>query len=174
MFRTVTVFTLAICTAFPAALSAQRPPDARIPASTAPLSLAGPRFGMTIITDEARAKLADRNIDVANAFSQFGWQFEKQFLGSQGTLVAISELVLLIGGLDQGLVLPSASWLVGLRSPAGTEFGVGPNLTPTGVALAIAGGVTIRNDAINIPITAAVVPSASGIRVSLLTGFTKR
>ncbi len=167
------LLTIAAVALLPLALLAQTTDD-RVPPSTSPLSLAGPRFGLTVIPERARTKLADRGIDVTNVFSQFGWQFERQFLGSAGALVAISELVVLVGGLDQGVFLPSASWLVGLRTPKGTEFGVGPNLTPAGVALAVAGGVTIRSDAINIPISLAVVPSATGVRVSLLTGFTKR
>jgi len=166
-----TVFALALH--LPLVAAAQTT-DTRVPAPTAPLSLAGPRFGITLLPEPARAKLAEHDINVSAAITQFGWQFERQFLGNEGTLVAISELVLLVGGLDQGVFLPSASWLVGVRSPTGTEFGVGPNLTPMGVALAVAGGVTIRNDAINIPVSIAVVPSATGVRVSILTGFTKR
>ena len=41
-------------------------------------------------------------------------------------------------------MLPSLSWLVGLRTRDGAEFGVGPNVTPAGTALAIAAGVTVR------------------------------
>ena len=70
--------------------------------------------------------------------------------------------------------LPSLSWLDGLRSRAGTEIGVGPNVTPAGVALAFAAGVTIRQSTLNVPINLAVVPSKSGVRMSLLTGFTMR
>ena len=75
---------------------------------------------------------------------------------------------------EQGVTLPSASWMVGLRSPSGVEFGIGPNVTPAGVALAVAGGVTFRSGALNVPITFAVVPSKDGMRVSMLTGFNFR
>jgi hypothetical protein len=64
--------------------------------------------------------------------------------------------------------------MVGLRSPGGAEFGLGPNITPAGVALAFAGGVTFRSGALNVPVTFAVVPSKVGTRVSMLTGFNMR
>jgi hypothetical protein len=63
---------------------------------------------------------------------------------------------------------------VGLRTRDGAEFGVGPNITPAGVALAFAAGVTIRSGFINVPMNVAVVPSKAGTRVSFLTGFNMR
>ena len=76
-----------------------------------------------------------------SSITQFGWQFEKQFYSKEGGLAAMNEWVLLFGGLEQGEALPSLSWMVGLRSSSGAEFGLGPNVTPAGVALAFAGGV---------------------------------
>ena len=81
-----------------------------------------------------------RNIDVGPNISQFGWQFEKQFYTRDSGVAAVNEWVVLLGGLDQGVALPSVSWLVGLRTREGAEFGIGPNITPAGVALALAGG----------------------------------
>jgi hypothetical protein len=83
--------------------------------------------------------------------------------------------VFLAGGLERGVVVPSVSWLVGLRTGSGMEFGLGPNVTPAGVALAMAAGVTVSRGALNVPFNIAVVPSRTGVRVSVLTGFnTKR
>ena len=79
-----------------------------------------------------------------------------------------------VGGLDQGVVIPSLSWLVGVRASDGTEIGVGPNITPAGVALALAAGKTFRAGVLNVPVNIAVVPSRLGMRVSLLTGFSLR
>jgi hypothetical protein len=86
----------------------------------------------------------------------------------------VTEWVFLVGGLDQSVALPSLSWLVGLRTQGGAEFGIGPNITPAGTALAIAAGVTFEAGALNVPMNFAVVPSKSGVRVSVLTGFTMR
>ena len=62
----------------------------------------------------------------------------------------------------------------GVPTHDGAEFGIGPNITPAGVALAVAGGVTFRSGALNVPVTFAVVPSKDGMRVSMLTGFNFR
>ncbi len=138
------------------------------------ISLSGPRFGATFLSDGILRKLDDNSIEVGSVVSQFGWQFEKQFLNTGSGPTAVSEWVLLVGGMEQGVVLPSVTWLVGLRSKAGAEFGVGPNLTPAGAALALAGGVTFRAGSLNLPVNLAVVPSKSGIRVSVLCGFNTR
>ena len=71
-------------------------------------------------------------------------------------------------------MLPSLNWMVGMRTRDGAEFGIGPNITPAGVALAMAAGVTFRAGVLNIPMNFAVVPSKDGMRVSMLTGFTLR
>jgi len=138
------------------------------------ISLSGPRFGMTFLGQGIIDKLDEHEITVGPMISQFGWQFEKRvYTGSSG-LTALNEWVVLVGGLDQGVVLPSVSWMVGLRTKEGAELGLGPNITPLGVGLAFAAGTTFRAGALNIPVNIAVVPSKSGIRVSFLTGFNTR
>jgi hypothetical protein len=116
----------------------------------------------------------DKFKDFAPVVSQFGWQWERQIGGGDGPVVALTEWVLLVGGLEQGVFLPSLTWLVGVRSRGGMELGVGPNVTPAGTAIAFAGGVTLRAGALSFPFNVAVVPSKSGVRVSLLCGFTTR
>jgi hypothetical protein len=139
------------------------------------VNLSGPRFGFTSLSQGIVDKLQEEhNITVRPGITQFGWQFEKQFFSKAGGLAAVNEFVFLLGGLEQGVTLPSASWMVGLRSPSGVEFGIGPNITPAGVALAVAGGVTFRSGSLNVPVTFAVVPSQAGMRVSMLTGFNFR
>jgi hypothetical protein len=138
------------------------------------VSLSGPRIGFTSLSEGVVDKLHERSIDVRPAITQFGWQFEKQFYSKQGGLAAVNEWVFLLGGLEQGVTLPSVSWLVGLRTSGGAEFGVGPNITPAGVALAFAAGVTFRQGVLNVPVNFAVVPSREGMRVSILTGFNMR
>jgi hypothetical protein len=137
--------------------------------------LSGPRVGATFLSPGVVDSLKTNDgISVAPMITQFGWQFEKQFYGGGQGPEALTEAVVLFGGLEQGQVLPSVSWLVGVRTREGTEFGVGPNLTPVGVALAIAGGKTFRVGVLNVPVNVAVVPSKSGVRVSMLTGFSLR
>jgi hypothetical protein len=139
-----------------------------------PVSLSGPRVGATFLSPGVAQKLKDSQIDTGWAFSQFGWQLEKRIKTGPSGLSAVNEWVFLAGGLEQGVVIPSVSWLVGLRTGSGVEFGLGPNVTPAGVALAMAGGVTVSRGALNVPFNVAVVPSRSGVRVSVLTGFNLR
>jgi hypothetical protein len=126
------------------------------------------------LSEGITSKLTESSIDVGSVVSQFGWQFEKRIKTGPNGLTAVNEWVLLVGGAEQGVLLPSVSWLVGLRTGSGMEFGVGPNVTPVGVALAMAAGVTFSSGALNVPVNVAVVPSKAGVRVSLLTGFNMR
>ena len=138
------------------------------------VNLSGPRFGITSLPDGIIGELKDESLDVKPLISQFGWQFERQFYGKSSGVAALNEWVVLVGGLDQGVVLPSVSWLVGLRTQEGSEFGIGPNVSPAGVALAVAAGITVRAGLLNVPINLAVVPSNAGTRISFLTGFNMR
>lgn len=144
------------------------------PSFTKTVNLSGPRFGMTALSTGVVDELKKRDIEVGSNISQFGWQFEKQFYTRNSGVAAVNEWVFLLGGLDQGVVLPSLSWMVGLRTREGAEFGIGPNITPAGVALAVAGGVTFRAGNLNVPMNVAVVPSKAGTRISVLTGFNMR
>jgi hypothetical protein len=167
----LTMFILAV--ALPAAAQTQNVVNPPPPVRT--VNLSGPRFGFTSLSQGVLDTLQqEHNITIRSGISQFGWQFEKQFYSKSGGVAAVNEFVVLVGGLEQGVVLPSATWIVGLRSPTGLEFGIGPNVTPAGVALALAGGVTFRSGSLNVPVTFAVVPSKAGMRVSMLTGFNFR
>ena len=145
----------------------QRPPDT--------ISLSGPRAGVTFLSEGVRNQIEeDFSHDLGPVISQFGWQFEKRFLSSEYGATAVTEWVVLFGGADQGVFIPSLTWLLGWRTVGGIEFGAGPNLSPAGTAVAITGGVTFRAGNLNVPLNVAVVPSASGARVSMLVGFNAR
>ena len=137
-------------------------------------NLSGPRFGLTLLADGVVKKLAEREIEVGPHISQFGWQFEKQFYTKDSGVTMVTEWVALVGGLEQSVVLPSLSWMVGVRTRDGAEFGIGPNITPAGTALVLATGMTFRAGALNVPVNVAVVPGKSGTRVSVLSGFSLR
>ncbi len=138
------------------------------------INLSGPRVGITTLTDSALESVRERYPDVPSVITQFGWQFEKQFYSTNSGAAVLNEWVVLLGGLDRNMVLPSISWMVGARTANGTEFGVGPNLTAAGWSLAFAAGTTLRTGFLNVPINVAVVPSRNGMRVSFLTGFSMR
>jgi hypothetical protein len=168
LLGTITLGTIGFATTASAQSGPAAPPYARS------LSLAGPRFGFTLLNDEVIRKLKERDINVGSTISQFGWQLERQFYAKQGGPTVLNEWVMLVGGLDQGVAIPSLSWLVGLRTQQGAEFGIGPNVTPAGVGLVVSTGVTFRAGVLNIPMNFALATSKSGARVSLMTGFVLR
>jgi hypothetical protein len=172
--RVAVLMVLIATLAVPVGAQSQTPDITIPPPPLKTVNLSGPRFGVTMLSEGVVNKLHERSIDVRPGITQFGWQFEKEFYSKQGGVAAMNEFVMLFGGLEQGVVLPSLNWMVGLRSSSGAEFGIGPNLTPAGVALALAGGVTFRSGALNVPVTFAIVPSSAGTRVSMLTGFNLR
>ena len=151
-----------------AAQSVLTPPQAPIVAN-----LSGPRFGVTMLSDKIVESL-DEYVELNPVISQFGWQFEKQFYTNGGRVAMLNEWVMLFGGLDQGLAIPSLTWLVGVRTASGSEFGIGPNVGIGGVSLAVAAGTTLRAGFLNVPVNVAVVPSRNGMRISFLTGFSVR
>ena len=136
------------------------------------LGRTGPRFGVTWMSQGLVDTIQSKyNLDVLPVMTQFGWQFESQFASLESGPVALNEWVLLVGGLDQGLFLPSLTWLVGVRTQGGFEFGVGPNATPATVALAMSAGYTFKSGALAVPVNVAFVPSRFGMRASVMTGF---
>jgi hypothetical protein len=139
------------------------------------VDLSGPRFGFTMLSDGNMARLKELEIPIQRPLiSQFGWQFEKRLYTNDDGTTALSEWVPLISGLDQGLVLPSLNWLAGVRTGSGAEFGIGPNISPAGVGLVVAAGVTVRSGALNVPLNFALVSSRSGPRLTIMTGFNIR
>ena len=167
LHRTLAMLSLVAVVSIPAVLSAQQPGEL-----VRRVNRSGPRFGVTWLGGSLVDTIKSRfDIDVAPVITQFGWQFERQFASLENGPVALNEWILLIGGLDQGAFLPSLTWLVGVRTPGNFEFGVGPNATPAGVALAVSMGQTFRAGALAIPVNFAIVPSKFGTRVSMLTGF---
>jgi hypothetical protein len=129
---------------------------------------------LTLLSQDTVRALGEREINVGQMVSQFGWQFERRLYTSTDGVAALMEWVPLISGLEQGVALPSLNWLVGIRTAGGAEFGIGPNITPVGTALVVAAGITVRSGALNVPLNFAVASSKSGLRVSIMTGFNIR
>ena len=120
--RTATLSLLLIVFAIPAAAQNVIPPPPRPTVA----SLSGPRFGVTMLPEGTVEKFREHNLELRPTISQFGWQFEKQFYAKDSGVAVLNEWVVLVGGLDQGVALPSLSWMVGMRTANGTEFGVAP------------------------------------------------
>ncbi|MBI1316948.1 hypothetical protein GC167_08850 [bacterium] len=142
------------------------------------LHLSGPRvgvsyFGRAVTLTEDRFALDSGT--VINPFvTQFGWQFEWMYFQTDNGSAGLFEFIPLLGGMDQGLLLPSANLLVGFRSYKGWEFGCGPNLSLAGNGFVLAAGYTFRSGYMNFPVNFAVVPGPQDTRVTMLVGWNKR
>jgi hypothetical protein len=161
-----------------------------------PPSLSGPRLGATYVLTPGPREL-EQDYGLEPVLSQFGWQFEHRFFEQPGGYCGLNEFVVLLGGLDQASLVPTASWVLGVRSYGGFEVGAGPVLSVaemvkgidegtfgvghtasgeerafSGVGFAAAAGVTLRSGNVNFPLNLVMVRSMDNYRVSLLAGFT--
>jgi hypothetical protein len=137
------------------------------PAYSAPveqrLRYSGPRIGVTFLgpgesTDKMN-EIFNRNINPV--ISQFGWQFETRFFTLDNGAQGLVEFVPLVGGLEQGLFIPSATAMVGFRTPKGYEIGVGPTISLGGPGIVFAAGTSFRSGKIVFPVNLAFIPSVT-------------
>ena len=138
-----------------------------------PKKFSGPRVGLTFITNGTTADYIN-NEGKKPFITQFGWQFEKRIFTIENGTSGIVEFVPLVGGLEQGLFLPSANLLIGLRGGGkqAYEFALGPNLSVSGVGMVFAAGTNFNSGKVNFPVNIAVVPSVGSNKISYdaLTG----
>ena len=150
----------------------------------------GPRVGLTLalttrdtFNDRAQEMFPNPDREYIPFFTQFGVTVEQRMqLGSTESHFAFQE-VLTVGGLDQGMALPSGSFLLGFRSHAGLEFGLGPTVSflykeeeeelDTVVSVMYAIGWTFSFHDMHVPINLAVVPMSMDNlpRISVISGF---
>jgi hypothetical protein len=163
----------------------------------------GPRIGFTYISSGTSADYLARE-GKQNLISQFGWQFEGRLFTVENGMSGIIEFIPLIGGVDQGMFIPSANLLIGLRegSKRSYEFAMGPNFSVVpdylgrykgSIGMVIAAGTSFKKGNVNFPINLAFVPSVgskenvmnedgtftekkfqTGWRLSLIVGFNFR
>ena len=166
----------------PAPASVRRPDPEPV---VGPRRLEGPRTGVTVLSPRLVQKINealdpactevqcdDPTISEASpVITQLGWQFERRVFQTDSGLTGLTEAVLLVGGAERGLFLPSGTLLAGLRTVRGLEVGVGPNVSLSGLAYAAAVGVNTEFGEVNVPLNLAVVLGGDGPRASLLVGF---
>jgi hypothetical protein len=136
-------------------------------------SMSGPRLGITFVTG-ARGREVLAEHDLSSPLSQFGWHFEQITRPQGGGPSFVVEEVFLLGAVEQATVVPAATLLFGIRFPNGFEFGMGPNATPIGTALAIGAGWRLEYGGVAVPFNVALVTSPGALRISLLTGYALR
>ena len=94
------------------------------------LNLSGPRLGLTYFDGTIKEVMMkpkyEGGYDVLPVMFMFGYQFEVQYLNS-GNFQALFEFLPTITGVDQGLLLPNLSVLMGFRhNVRGWEIALGP------------------------------------------------
>ncbi|MBL4715180.1 MAG: hypothetical protein JKX95_00970 [Bacteroidia bacterium] len=95
------------------------------------VTLSGPRMGVAYITgDKGERLMANQKnggYDVYPYMTHFGYQHEVQYL-NEGNFQAVFEMVMAVSGIDQGLFIPSITFMNGFRNNKyGFEFAFGPN-----------------------------------------------
>ena len=129
----------------------------------------GPRVGLTYIGQGTVATYLS-TLNKYPMFTQFGWQFEKRLFTIEGGMSGLAEFIPMIGGIEQGLIVPNASLLIGLRSGGKRtfEFALGPNFSVVAdykgrndlsTGLVIGAGMNFQKGNINFPVNIAFIPS---------------
>lgn len=143
------------------------------------LRLSGPRMGMSYaIPDGGKLQQRLEKHGMGQTISQFGWHFEWVVEPETKGPAFIIEAIPLFGGVEYGLLIPSASLLMGIRLPSGFEFGMGPmayfngdTTVPIGSSLVMAVGKSLDFNSVNIPLNLAVATNPEGTRVSFVFGY---
>ncbi|MBL7901423.1 MAG: hypothetical protein JNK73_05455 [Bacteroidia bacterium] len=132
-------------------------------------NFSGPRVGVTYICPGTTADYFEYKGKMPITIS-FGWQFEKRLFTVEDGTSGLIEFVPLIGGINQGLFLPSANFLLGLRggSDRSWEFAIGPQFgmkadqnkhLQGAVGVVIAFGTSFKKGNVWFPVNIALVPS---------------
>jgi len=116
------------------------------------------RGDIPFFSDDVRKEWTGSTGKYGAAISQYGWQWESRFADG-GDITGIVEWIALVGGMEKGMFLPSASSMVGLRTAKGIEFAVGPNLSLGGIAMVFGAGYNFKFGKLNVPVNIAYVPS---------------
>jgi len=168
-------------------VNAMSAPLDEYPPAVKPLKLSGFRIGASFLGG-AKAKelrLALNDSKAVPMISQFGWQHEFRFAAGDNGMAAVVEVISLVGGFNQGLIVPSINLPIGIRSASGYEIGAGPHLslsrmggeTRIAPGFIVAGGMSQQVGNLSIPVNFAFMQgraqgeSQSGYTLSLLTGF---
>lgn len=128
------------------------------------LKYSGPRVGFTYLSPGSNLNhLADafNRQSISPIITQFGWQFETRFFTTQKGSSGLVELIPMIGGLEQGLFVPSVTGILGYRHYNGFEFGIGPSISLNGTSVVFAAGTSFHSESVVFPVNLAFVPSIS-------------
>ena len=136
-----------------------------------PETMSGPRFGITYLSPKTMDLASKNGADIAPVVTQFGWHFERKFLTTKSGPEGVTALIPLIGGMEQGVIIPSLSWITGLRLRNGHEFGIGPNASIGTLGMTLVFGHSGKLGSLYIPKNVALALSPDGFQLSFMFGF---
>ena len=142
-----------------------------------PLKLSGFRVGLTAMDGNSIDPSRFTNKEdfrMPNVISQFGWHMEYLYMTTPDGYAGVLEVIPLIGGWENNLILPSLNIVMGIRSPEGFELGAGPSYSVAGAGFIAAIGYTFKMGHLNIPINFAYTFSGENSRFTTLAGFNSR
>ena len=175
MNRTIVILTLSLLLGCPLAAVAQTDSGTIDELTFSQRNLGGPRLGATYVTGENTLTKELRRNNIGTFISQFGWHFEYQIIPRGYGPSFVIQFVPLVGGVEYGQLIPSATLAMGIRFPMGIEFGMGPNaiITQNGVksALVLAVGKSINYGGVSIPLNLAFATNPDGNRISFIFGY---
>jgi hypothetical protein len=98
--------------------------------SVGKINNSGPRVGYSLLNGElnefAQRPTSQGGLDIFPSVSMIGYQFEKEYIGTE-EFSALGEVLVTVSGLEQGIAIPSITFMNGLRFGAkGWEFAFGP------------------------------------------------
>jgi hypothetical protein len=175
MKPTSIILTLGLLAAIAIPARAQRYEGTVDELTFAQRNLGGPRLGATYVMGQNTLTKQLKQNNIGSFISQFGWHFEYQIIPRGYGPSFVIQFVPLVGGVEYGQLIPSATLAMGIRFPNGIEFGMGPNaiVTQTGVksALVIAVGKSINYGGVSIPLNLAFATNPDGNRISFIFGY---
>lgn len=150
--------------------------DSNTPVRFTERNMGGPRLGVTYIPGDGKLVQKLKDNDIGQTISQFGWHFEYAVIPEGGGPSFVIEFIPLVGGVEYGKFVPSATLAMGVRMPNGIEFGMGPNLLYGGgdevnSALVMAIGKSFNYSGVSIPINLVFVTNPDGNRFSVIFGY---
>ena len=104
-----------------------------------------------------------------------GYELTQKIGGGDALSVILVENVMLTG-LNQSVIIPSANFLVGFEFADRLQIGAGPNIVPVVpeaqmVHMVMGIGYTMKHGALNVPLHFSVIPDVNGAnRFALTTG----
>ena len=144
--------------------------------SFAERNLGGPRLGVTYVPGNTALAQKLRQNGIGSSISQFGWHFEYQIIPEGGGPSFVIQGIPMVGGVEYGTLIPTATFAMGVRLPDGYEFGMGPNLMFGGskgvtTALVVAVGKSFNYGGVSIPLNLVFATNPDGNRVSVMFGY---